>query len=240
MMINFEDKDIYEKILDLLRVSGINEDIIALADKMDINLPKLFYEKILFSSTNDLSKNVSIVSKTILGVYGNYIATNYYKGLGYNTENEYKICDKDGKLITKADIYFIDNNGKENFCEVKATPQIIDNIRNYVDDSNLSIGSFTDRDNEILKYKNIGKKLIKQVDKLSFNNNKVSVIVFDGCYIDDIILEKLSERNATLRKIAVNINELEDMITHIIYNIRNLYYSMFESIKLKKQQNRTI
>lgn len=228
MIKKFKDKDRYEEILYALNEAGINEEIISLALKMDINLAKLFDEKIINANENDIKNNISVVSKNLLGVYGNYLATNYYKGLGYKTENEYEVCDKNGKLVTKADIYFMDKDGKKNFCEVKTTPQIIDNIRNYVDDSNLLKGSFIDKDNEILKYKNIGKKLLKQVEKLSFDNNIVNVIIFNGCYIDDIILNALNEKKVVIRKLAISVEELEKTVIQVVYKVLNEYNKTFE------------
>ena len=234
-MIRKINEERYEKVLSALKEACINEEVISLALKMEINLVKLFDEKIINANKRNIKNNIEVVSKNLLGIYGNYIATNYYKGLGYNVFNEYDVCDKKGKLVTKADIYFVDKNGKQNYCEVKTTPQIIDNIRNYVDDNNLLKGSYVDKDNEILKYKNIGKKLLKQVEKLSSNNGVVNVIVFNGCYIDDIILNSLKEKNVVIRKLAVSIEELEKTVMQTVYRVLQVYSELkSENKKLAK------
>ena len=192
------------KLINIFNDNGITFPIFNHAKMMDFNLIKLFNDKI-FNNYNE--KSLEVVTKNLLGVYGNYIASNYFKVLGYNVENEKDIKDKNNIVLTKADISFIDKEGNLNLCEVKTTPQIIDNIRNYVDKDEQITGTYTDKDEEIVKYKNIGKKLIKQVNKLKTSNNKVNVVVFKGCFIDDIIKEKLASENVNLITINVDINE---------------------------------
>ena len=211
------------KLINIFNDNGITFPIFNHAKMMDFNLIKLFNDKI-FNNYNE--KSLEVVTKNLLGVYGNYIASNYFKVLGYNVENEKDIKDKNNIVLTKADISFIDKEGNLNLCEVKATPQIIDNIRNYVDKDEQITGTYTDKDEEIVKYKNIGKKLIKQVNKLKTSNNKVNVVVFKGCFIDDIIKEKLASENVNLITINVDINELENNIRKMVISIKNDYQNI--------------
>ena len=119
-----------ENFIKLLVSCGISKQILNQASLMDLNIPKLIYEKLICKYN---TKTLDEVTKNLLGVYGNYIATLYCKRMYKNVQNEVPIKDKSGKVITKADIVFTDLNDNENYCEVKATNQIIDNIRNYVD-----------------------------------------------------------------------------------------------------------
>lgn len=207
--------------ISLFHDNGISMPIFLLARKMDLDLVKLFNDKI-FNNYNE--KSLDVVTKNLLGLYGNFIATNYFKALGYDTINEKVIIDENNKCITKADVSFLDKNGNLNLCEVKAVSQIIDNIRNYVDDEdNNKIGSFEDKDEEIIKYKNIGKKLIKQVEKLKKTNGKVNVVIFQNCIIDDVIIEKLKNLDVNIITIGVDVKELENQIRNMVLDIKEDY-----------------
>lgn len=192
---------------------GIDSQVFDVASKMGFNLPYLFYEKLVANKSDDSKKQLS---KNLLGIYGNLIAYNYFSGMGYSVVSEYPVYDKEGNEITRADIYFQDKNGDSNYCEVKTVSQIIDNIRNYVDDEEDIKNVYTDKDNEIIKYKNIGKKLIKQVEKLCNYNGKVCVVVFSGCHIDEVILSELKKYNVNIVTIACNINELESFVDRMV------------------------
>lgn len=214
---NFVDREIYDELVTSMKENGINNDIFQLAEKMDINLPRLFYEKLLVSPSKE---NKESLSKNLLGIYGNYFATFYFKGMNYNVSNEFPVYDEKQNLITKADLAFFDKTGVLNYCEVKATSQIIDNIRNYYDvKENGYVGGYYDIDSEIIKYKNIGKKLLKQVDKLSMPGVKVNVIVFNGCRVDNVIAEELQKRNVNIQRLAININDLEKYVDSIIDSV---------------------
>ena len=74
-------------------------------------------------------------------------------------------------------------------------------------------------DKDILKYKEIGSKLIKQVSKLIKTGKNVTVVIFDGCFMDDIIKDKLNKMGANIFKLAVNINDLEDQIYDMVFKV---------------------
>ena len=208
------DKEIYDELTNIMIKCSIPLGVFEIAKKMNIDLPSLFYEKLILNSGDKYKEQLS---KNLLGIYGNFFATNYFKGLGYDVINEFPIYDEKNNIITKADLYFKDKNGIDNYCEVKTTHQIIDNIRNYMDnDIDGEVGKYVDKDDEIIKYKNIGKKLIKQVGKLSLKKSKVNVIVFNGCYIDSVILSELNDRDVGIIYMAINIDDLENYINHII------------------------
>lgn len=208
-----------ENFIKLLTSCGISKQILNQASLMDLNIPKLIYEKLICKYN---MKTLDEVTKNLLGVYGNYIATLYCKKMYKNVENEVPIKNEKGNIIIKADISFIDEEEKENYCEVKAASQIIDNIRNYVDEDNNELSYFTDKDNIIIKYKNIGKKLITQVKKLSSTNKKVNVFIFSGCIVDEIIKQKLKELNVRVITLATNINELEEEIKSMLIHIHDI------------------
>ena len=208
-----------ENFIKLLVSCGISKQILNQASLMDLNIPKLIYEKLICKYN---TKTLDEVTKNLLGVYGNYIATLYCKRMYKNVQNEVPIKDKSGKVITKADIVFTDLNDNENYCEVKATNQIIDNIRNYVDKDENKLSYFTDKDNIIIKYKNIGKKLITQVKKLLTTSKKVNVFIFEGCIVDEIIKQKLKGLNVKVITLATNIKELEEEIKNMLIQVHNI------------------
>lgn len=222
-------------IIKILNEFGITKPILEEASKMDINVPMLFYDKII---NNPSAENIDNVTKNLLGVYGNYLATHYFKMQGYDVENEVGVYDN-GNLLTRADIFFIDSNGIRNYCEVKAAFQIIDNIRNYKDNSLEKTGYYKNLDAEIIKYKKIGEKLIKQVKKLSKDGSLVNVIIFDGCYMDEIIKQELKDLDANIITLNVNIYDLEENIKKNVLRILS-YFSKNVTINIdcKGKKNR--
>lgn len=88
-------------IIKILNEFGITKPILEEASKMDINVPMLFYDKII---NNPSAENIDNVTKNLLGVYGNYLATHYFKMQGYDVENEVGVYDN-GNLLTRADIF---------------------------------------------------------------------------------------------------------------------------------------
>ena len=126
------------------------------------------------------------------------------------------VIDEEGKVVTKADLAFLDKDGNHNYCEVKMAPQIIDNIRNYYEDEKLENGNYEDKDNEIIKYKNIGKKLINQVCKLKKTNKKVIVVVPEDCIIDNVIKNELLKQDVEIKRIAIKFKDLEMLTKKII------------------------
>lgn len=223
------------EIIKILNEFGITKPILEEASKMDINVPMLFYDKII---NNPSAENIDNVTKNLLGVYGNYYATHYFKMQGYDVENEVGVYDN-GNLLTRADISFIDSNGIRNYCEVKAAYQIIDNIRNYKDNSLEKTGYYKNLDAEIIKYKKIGEKLIKQVKKLSKDGSLVNVIIFDGCYMDEIIKQELKNLAANIITLNVNIYDLEENIKKNVLRILS-YFSknVTTNIDCKGKKNR--
>lgn len=223
-MKKFIDKDTHNYILEVLNENGINDEIIKLASHMDIDLVHIFYDKIIgVKDLNKLNINKDIIVKMFLGIYGNFIASSYYKALGFDVKNEDPICDEEGNEITRADISFVDSFGNLHLCEVKTTPQIIDNIRNYQqeDEQMYNDKYYYDMDNDIIKYKEIGKKLINQSKKLKTASNNVNVVIFSGCFMDDIIKDKLTNLGVNVKVIGIDVNELKRNVEYIVENISN-------------------
>lgn len=206
------NKEIYNNILDAIIKSGISNNIISFGKKMDVDVVRLFYEKIL---NNYSEENMSVVTKNLLGIYGNYFATYYFEKMGYDVHNECPITDKGGDVITKADLAFIDKNGYLNYAEVKATKQIISNGSSYIDMDNG-----VNKKEDILKYKNIGKKLLTQVDKLSLDGTKVNVVLFNDCNVDNQILETLKNKKVIVHTLSFDIQTLEDIIYESVKKVR--------------------
>lgn len=90
---------------------------------------------------------------------------------------------------------------------------------------------------EIIKYKNIGKKLITQVKKLNSTGKKVNVFIYDGCYVDDIIKEELKNYNCNIRILMPNIKELEDEIMNKIMLIKNF---MMENMIVDTKDDKSV
>ena len=217
------DNETYNYILNILNNNGISNDIILSAKKMDTDLVKLFHDKIFLAKTQEeLEHDKEVISNNLLGIYGNYTATLYYKGLGYNVENEYPVYDEKGNMITKADIAFYDRDNKLNLCEVKLASQIIDNIRNYRSDKEeLYNGKvYYDMDDDIIKYKRIGDKLLTQSKKLKQSGHIVNVVIFSGCYMDDIIKDNLEkEIGVNIKLINMDFNLFEEQLKMMVENI---------------------
>ncbi len=206
----------------ILSKYGINSTIISMSGKMDINLVNLFYEKIILSTNENLESNKSVIVKSLLGIYGNYLATMYYKTLGYKVENEYPVYDKENNLITKADLYFEDKNNVKTLCEVKLASQILDNIRNYKEKNEALYKDnvYFDKDDDIIKYKMIGSKLLKQARKLKSTGYNVNIVIFSGCYMDDIIKDTLSnDIGVNIKIIDVDVDMLKDNLDKIVSEI---------------------
>ena len=207
---NYIDQNIYDKIMHAMKQSGVPTMVFEIAKKMDMNLPRLFYEKILKSKT--YSDKVAFANN-LIGVYGNYFAMFYYKSKKFNVQNEVSLYDNDKKFDLKADLGFMDNYGMQNYCEVKASPYV-GNITNYYDsdDKNVTL-EFSDKD--LLKYDNIGRKLLKQVERL-LKYGKVTVVIFKGCAISKDVMEKLLDLNVEIKTLAIDIKELENFIDDVI------------------------
>ena len=94
-------------------------------------------------------------------------------------------------------------------------------------------------DGIIYKYKKIGEKLIKQVKKLSKDGSLVNVIIFDGCYMDEIIKQELKNLDANIITLNVNIYDLEENIKKNVLRILS-YFSKNVTINIdyKGKKNR--
>ncbi len=207
----FTDEFLEDSIKELLKSVGVNNALFSMARKMNVDLTELFYDKIVL---NDSIQNREIVAKSLLGIYGNFIATLYFSGLGYEVENEVPVKDENGKATTYADLSFIDKTGRINYCEVKATTQILGSEKTYRDEDALL--TFENKNDEIIKYTQIGKKLVKQAQKLSASNALVNVIIFEGCFVDEKIKEKLSALNVNIITLFPSIIELEKNIKEMV------------------------
>lgn len=226
------DEQTYNEVLESLKLAGLNDDIIKTATAMDLDVVCLFYEKIIRQKS---LKNVDVVVKSMLGVYGNYLASCYYEGLGFKVQKEVPIVDKTGNK-TKADLLVTDKNGDKIYCEVKTTSQIIASANSYVDadDSLESKKSKLKRYQRILVYKSIGTKLIKQVKKLSDTGNKVNVVIFNNCVVDETIMKNLSSLNVQVVKLFPDVNQLENALVEMVNKFIKGYDKMLGDDAHKK------
>ena len=90
------------EIIDILNRFSIKKPILDVANKMDFNLVDLFYDKVFVNSNNE---KIDEITKNLLGIYGNFLATYYFKQLGYNIDTEVPVYDGK-KEVTKADLSF--------------------------------------------------------------------------------------------------------------------------------------
>lgn len=215
------DEQTYDVILTSLKEAGINEDIIKTASTMDLDIVRLFYEKLVVKKN---AKNVEVVVKSLLGVYGNYLASCYYKGIGFAVEREVKVTDTKGDN-TKADLLVTDKDGNKIYCEVKATSQIIGSSANYVDldDKPENRKNKLKRYQEVLTYKSIGTKLIKQVKRLRSTGDKVNVVVFSNCQIDDVIKAELEALNVDVVRLLTDVKLLENALLEMVNKFIMIY-----------------
>ncbi len=219
---NYIDKELYGEIMTAMKRSGIPDAVFELARKMDMNLPKLFYEKVLNSKN---SNDILSFSRNLLGIYGNYFAALHFKQSYANVKTEMPLY-KENKLCTNVDISFTDENGVLNLCEVKTSPYI-GFVTSYRDEMGNIINNNSSIE-EMKKYRGIGDKLLKQVGKLIKYNTKVNVVVYDGTIISDGIDKVLNDtENKNISKIIIpiSINKLEadvdDLIDKILENFNS-------------------
>ena len=76
-------------------------------------------------------------------------------------------------------------------------------------------------DSDIIKCKEIGVILIKQVTRLKKSGKKVLVVIFNGCFMDDIIKDKLSNLGVSVFTMAPNVKELEEQLRIMVTNVSN-------------------
>lgn len=222
--------DTYNNLLPIIIKNGIDDNIFDTAKKMDLDIVKLINDNVI--NTDD-KQSLEIAKTTLLGVFGNYFTAYYYKKLGYEVETEKPLYDKKGNELTRVDISYKDKNSNTYLCEVKTAFQIIDNMRNYVDvDSNINRAFYTDKDEEIIKYKNIGKKLIKQATRLKQYSNNVNVIIFEGCIMDEVIKQDLGKLGVRIVVLGSNIYDLYNYITGCLLKIKGEYNNSISDIKL--------
>lgn len=197
------------------------KEVIKMAGKMNVDVNEIF-KNILFSSKRELYE--SSVSN-FLGVYGNYIATEYLSKSYSNIENEKEIETINGK--TFIDIYFEDKD-IINLCEVKVVPQILLSLKAYKnykydgikrEDFEFSKG-YSQKRNFVMS----GKKLIKQIEILDsyrqeHKNVKINFINFENSHIDNKILIKLKEFNVNIITIPVDVYEILDKVNGYMSDI---------------------
>ncbi len=222
---NYIDKELYEEIMIAMKRSGVPDAVFELAKKMDMNLPKMFWDKILNSKN---SNDILSFSRNLLGIYGNYFAALYYKERYVNVKTEMPLYGQDNKPCTNVDISFVDENGVLNLCEVKASPYI-GIVDNYIDENGNIVNNNSGIE-EMKKYKNIGEKLLTQINKLTEYPAKVNVVIFEGSVISDEIdkeikkkNEELKDKNKTLedeiiskKTMSITINQLESYVDNLI------------------------
>lgn len=210
--------DIINKIIDVMLDCGIDKRVITLSEKMDLYLPYLFYEKLIISDDENDKKSLS---KNLLGVYGNFFATLYFSGMGYNVKNEFVLKDFDGNWLGKTDIAFKDKDDNTVCCEVKAISNILGENATYIDSNSNDIKYNTaNQKKELNKYKSVGKKLLKQVKKIIKSGNKPMVVVYNGCYIDNDIKIQLDDLGVFIMTLQINIKDLENAVNNIVNEIK--------------------
>lgn len=206
------DDATYNTLMSLMKQNGMPDEVFKIAKKMNVNLAREFYEKLVKSSNIEVKE---ALLKNLLGIYGNYKAALELKELGYMPENEKKVLV--GNHSKTADLCINDENGNNIYFEVKATRQILDYEKVYVDNDESSLNS--NFSNNLIAYQNIGKKLIKQVKALRTTQNMVIVLIFSGCYVDDAILQKLKNEGVHIMRLKEDIGDLEKEVYDLVRNV---------------------
>lgn len=204
-------------------------NVLNTAFNMDIDLANILYQKVVTRLEEDktpVAKD-SIIDN-LVGILGNLYATHYYKSLGYDVENEKVIKNKDtNKEDTKADIYFKDKQGIDNFCEVKAAFEIRSSRKRYIDES-LSKQDIKDLELKNKAYEEIGKKLITQVEKLKKDNpgSIVNAVIFKDCIIDEEIKDELKRLDVNLKILMQPISMIKEEAILIYENFISDYLTI--------------
>ncbi len=225
-----DDKIDVSLTVEMIVHESFSKEIIKQAKKMDFNLVNLCYNMIISQRPRE---NFEAVLSALCGIYGNVLATKYFEKLGYEVKNEYPIYDKKGKEITRADVFFIDENNVHNYCEVKAATQIILNDKSYLHTSIVSgyfsrdVYIFDDNSDPVIKYKMIAKKLIKQVKNLALDNNGVvNIVIFKGCNFEESLRIKLEKMCVNVITLPTDINDLinylSDLLGKVYTKIKNI------------------
>lgn len=200
--------------------------VLSTAFNMDIDLANMLYQKVITRLEEDkkpLAED-SIIDN-LVGILGNLYASNHYKSLGFDVENEKVIKNKEtNKNDTKADVYFKDKNGIDNFCEVKAAFEIRSSRKRYIDE-NLSKQEMIDLELKNRTYEEIGKKLITQAQKLRNDNpgSIVNAVIFKDCIVDEEIINKLKELDVNLEVLMQPISMIKEEARLIYENFISNY-----------------
>ena len=205
------DKETYNKICIILKKSGISSDILKLANKMHLNLPRLFISK-LIEDEDEKSKEDLI--KNLLGVYGNYEATKELIEAGFKVENEEQVPVYDGSKKKSVDLVFSNQKGAKVYCEVKISKQILDYQKTYVDADKKSLNDSKFCDDTKV-YQSIGKKLLNQVDALNSTGIPVIVFIVRDCYAPEII-EKLQNKKVYVMRLKKDFSSINKEVRQIV------------------------
>ncbi len=195
-----------------------SKQVLDTAFKMDMDLAEILYQKVVTRlDENKTPVTIESVIDNLVGVLGNLYATEYYKSLGHDVENEKVVKNRlTGKEDTKADIYFKDKNGVDTFCEVKAAFEIRSSRKRYFDEG-LSKNEIRELVFENKKYEEIGRKLVEQVSKLKNDNLSANVyaVIFNECIIDEEIVEELGKLGVKLKVLMPPISMIKEEATLI-------------------------
>lgn len=223
------DTELYNKVCIILKKSGIKKDVFRLANKMHLNLPRLFISKLIDASDE---KSKEDLLKNMLGLYGNYIATNELVNAGFKVENEELVPVYDGNKSKNVDLVFSNPTGNKVYCEVKVSKQILDYQKTYYDDEEESLKD-SNFYNDIKVYQSIGRKLINQINALCSTGIPVLVIVLNDCYIDPEIIKELKDKNVYLIRLKKEFSKLNMELRQIINNVEE-YLHEDKSLKIHR------
>lgn len=216
-------------ITNILNNYGGATDVLNTAFNMDIDLANILYQKVVSRLEEDKTPvSEDSVIDNLVGILGNLYASLYYKSLGFHVENEKVIKSKEtNKNDTKADIYFKDKQGIDNFCEVKAAFEIRSCRKRYIDES-LSKQEIKNLELKNKTYEEIGKKLITQVEKLKNDNpgSIVNAVIFKDCIVDEEIIYKLEELGVNLKVLMQPISMIKEEAKLIYKNFISDYLTV--------------
>lgn len=214
---SYIDKDIYDMLKFIIIKLGISENILSLAEKMDMDLPSMFYYKMVKTKGWDeerYNNEKKALENNILGILGNFFAGFYFQNKGYKVEYESLQHDPAGDY--KVDLK-IEKDELIKYIEVKTTSKIYHPNRDYYDTIEYKNENTPESKREYIKYKKIGKQLLKQVTRLKENGFDAGVVIYLDCEIDPLIINELKGLKVTLLDpIPIDVTNLEERIRKLV------------------------
>lgn len=231
---SYIDKDIYDMLKFIIIKLGISENILTLAEKMDMDLPSMFYYKMVKTKGWDeerYNNEKKALESNILGILGNFFAGFYFQKKGYKVE--YEVPQHDSAGDYNVDLV-VEKEEEKKYIEVKTTKKIYYKYRDYHDTIEYKEENTPESKRRYIKYKEMGKHLIKQVTRLRENNFDTAVVIYTDCEIDPLVIKELNGLKVdVLEPIPIDVENLEERVNKLVNEVENYIKSKKEIIEEK-------